>query len=438
MAYIYKMGRNILQNNHFIYYITCIYFGVLLFILAFYNYTPTNDGDGYIEFAKVCINSNQAYPCMALIQGQPFIWNIGSINLVYLSLILFNSLYPLLILLCLLKAFTALLIGKITQKLFNTQIANISIILYVFYPNNLGQSTTILSEIPMICMALAALYIAITQEKIWCFLISGIIFGLANWFRPIGIVFLGTIILYIIFFQKTNKTKKITSLCCGYILFIATVGIECYHRTGYFLYQAESLWFNMAEATYEPSVAPQYGTDPYPKGTIRYIDKMQEKTAIECNEIWRERSLKWLKRHPLEYLGKIPGRLIYMYYNDMDNLSAFLSNKKNAENNYITLPYRNIIKDFFHLSRIQYFALYNWIYYLIILILSFLGTFILLKYREYGKAFIPLMIIIGGSISLVLAIHGETRFKAPFMPFIFILAAVTITHYMNKNKIKQL
>ena len=192
------MGRNILQNNHFIYYITCIYFGVLLFILAFYNYTPTNDGDGYIEFAKVCINSNQAYPCIALIQGQPFIWNIGSINLVYLSLILFNSLYPLLILLCLLKAFTALLIGKITQKLFNTQIANISIILYVFYPNNLGQSTTILSEIPMICMALAALYIAITQEKIWCFLISGIIFGLANWFRPIGIVFLGTIILYII------------------------------------------------------------------------------------------------------------------------------------------------------------------------------------------------------------------------------------------------
>ena len=48
MAYIYKMGKNILQNNHFIYYITCIYFGVLLFILAFYNYTPTNDGDGKI------------------------------------------------------------------------------------------------------------------------------------------------------------------------------------------------------------------------------------------------------------------------------------------------------------------------------------------------------------------------------------------------------
>lgn len=71
MAYIYKMGRNILQNNHLIYSTTYIYLGVLLFILAIYNYTPTNDGDGYIEFAKVCINNHQAYPCMALIQGQP-------------------------------------------------------------------------------------------------------------------------------------------------------------------------------------------------------------------------------------------------------------------------------------------------------------------------------------------------------------------------------
>jgi hypothetical protein len=28
-----------------------------------------------------------------------------------------------------------------------------------------------------------------------------------------------------------------------------------------------------------------------------------------------------------------------------------------------------------------------------------------------------------GSLALALLIHGETRFKAPFMPFIFMLAA---------------
>ena len=55
----------------------------------------------------------------------------------------------------------------------------------------------------------------------------------------------------------------------------------------------------MAEATYETTVAPHYNTPMYPKGTIRYIDNMKNKTAIENNEIWKTRSIKWLKKHPL-------------------------------------------------------------------------------------------------------------------------------------------
>ena len=113
----------------------------LLLFLAIFGYTPTNDGDGYIEFAQVCIQSKQAYPCMPLIVGQPFIWNIGSINLTALSLLWFNSLYPLLIFLCFLKALTALLIGKIAHKLFSGKVAIIASIMFVLYPNNIGQSS---------------------------------------------------------------------------------------------------------------------------------------------------------------------------------------------------------------------------------------------------------------------------------------------------------
>ena len=152
----------------------------LLLFLAIFGYTPTNDGDGYIEFAQVCIQSKQAYPCLPLIVGQPFIWNIGSINLTALSLLWFGSLYPLLIFLCFLKALTVLLIGQIAHKLFSGKVAIIASLMFVLYPNNIGQSTTILSEIPMICFALAAFYIAITQEKLLYLLFAGLTFGLAN------------------------------------------------------------------------------------------------------------------------------------------------------------------------------------------------------------------------------------------------------------------
>ena len=38
------------------------YYIVLLLFLAIFGYTPTNDGDGYVEFAQVCIQNNQACP----------------------------------------------------------------------------------------------------------------------------------------------------------------------------------------------------------------------------------------------------------------------------------------------------------------------------------------------------------------------------------------
>ena len=423
------------ETNKILAIIASSYSIALLLFLAIFGYTPTNDGDGYIEFAQVCIQSKQAYPCLPLIMGQPFIWNIGSINLTALSLLLFNSLYPLLIFLCFLKALTVLLIGKTAHKLFSGKVGIIASIMFVLYPNNIGQSTTILSEIPMICFALAAFYIAITQEKLLYLLIAGLTFGLANWFRPVAMVYMGTLILYYIFFIRKNWSKKCMSLCLGYVLFIGIVGMENYHRTGYFLYQAESLWFNMAEATYEPSVAPQYNTDPYPKGTIRYIENMDKKTAIECNEIWKERSIEWLKEHPLQYLKKVPGRLAYMYYNDMDNIPAFSLHKDQAEDNFVTLPYKRLLQEIGKLSYLQYIGLFNLIFYVCLLILAVKGSYLLIKRHDYQKAFIPMMIIVGGSISLVLAVHGETRFKAPFMPFIFMMAAVAISAIKLNKKV---
>ena len=109
----------------------------------------------------------------------------------------------------------------------------------------------------------------------------------------------------------------------------------------------------MAAATYETSVEPHYNAEAYPKGTIRYIDHMKDKTAIECNQIWKQRCLEWLKDNKANYLSKIPGRLVYMYMNDMDNIPAFLHDKSKAQNNYVTLPYRTLLYNLQNLSYIQ-------------------------------------------------------------------------------------
>lgn len=216
--------------------ISLLFLAFLLLVLFLFGYTPTNDGDGYIEYARMCIDYEEPYPCASTINGQPFIWNIGQINLVALSLYLFHSVYPILVLMCFLKAASAYLIARIAQKTCNDQIGLIALLLYVCYPNNWGQSTTILSEIPSITLLLGAVFIILHTSRVRNFFIAGMLMAVANWFRPISLVFMGTFLLYFLFFKNKQWLRSFSSLLAGYALFILVVGTTCWLRTGYFLY----------------------------------------------------------------------------------------------------------------------------------------------------------------------------------------------------------
>ena len=429
---------------------------LLLGVLIVFGYTPTNDGEGYIEYAQIAIADRQPYPTLHHIIGKPYIWNMGIINLVALSLGLTKALYPLLILFCIMKALTAWLLAHTTAKLFNRQTALIALILYILYPNNWGQSTMLSSEIPMLFFTMLALYTAplsspkapptapegasIPMKAIVSpsgderGAISGAVGGalaLANWFRPVAAIFLLALVVYFFLFRKRQWKKLTLYLLSGYAFVVLLIGTSCYLRTGYFLYQADSLWFNMAEATYETDSQPHYNTEVFPEGTARYIDDMQHKTAIECSHIWRERSLKWLSEHPVEYLKKVPARLYYIYQNDIDNLAAFLPTKTDAAKNYITLPLGSLRTQFSQLSAVQYFALFATILYLLLLLLALAGALRLMLNGRWREAFLPVFIIVAASLALALLIHGETRFKAPFMPFLFMLAASFLSKPTN-------
>ena len=417
---------------------------LLLGVLIVFGYTPTNDGEGYIEYAQIAIADRQPYPTLHHIIGKPYIWNMGIINLVALSLELTKSLYPLLILFCIMKALTAWLLAHTTAKLFNRQTALIALILYILYPNNWGQSTMLSSEIPMLFFTMLAVFLSLSKlstqnsplslnSKLSTLnsQLSGALFALANWFRPVAAIFLLALVVYFFLFRKGQWKKLTLYLLSGYAFVVLLIGTSCYLRTGYFLYQADSLWFNMAEATYETDSQPHYNTEVFPEGTARYIDDMQHKTAIECSHIWRERSLKWLSEHPVEYLKKVPARLYYIYQNDIDNLAAFLPTKTDAAKNYITLPLGSLRTQFSQLSAVQYFALLATILYFLLLLLALAGALRLMLNGRWREAFLPVFIIVAASLALALLIHGETRFKAPFIPFLFMLTASFLSKPTN-------
>lgn len=443
--------KRTLSNNAYL-IISALFLLLLIAILCIFGYTPTNDGEGYLDYARIALAEHQPYPSPKTIIGQPFIWNPGIINLIILSLWAFQSLWPLLLTLCLMKALSAFLVAKIASKLFSHQTALIALFLYILYPNNWGQSTMLSSEIPMVFFTLLAVNLSLKNNNsprllrprrshIPLQFPAGITLAIANWFRPVATIFLIALVLYHLLKRsrllrpRRNYHRPILHLLSGYLLTILLIGTSCYLRTGYFIYQSDTLWFNMAEATYEKDPQPHYSTEMFPPGTARYIQDMQHKTAIECSHIWRQRSLKWLAKHPAQYLSKIPARLYYVYKNDIDNLSAFLPDKSNPAENYVTLPLKSIL----HLSKtsltfregtaVASLAIITTIFYILLLLSAIIATITTLRTNRHSplstlNITLLLFIIIAGSLALVLAVHGETRFKAPFMPFIFILAAL--------------
>lgn len=411
--------------------ISIAFFFFLLAILLFVGYTPTNDGDGYIDYALMSLKDGQPYPSHSTILGQPFIWNIGQINLIALSLWLTRSIVPVLVLMCALKAVSAFVIARITELLFNHRTGLIAILLYIAYPNNWGQSTMLLSEIPSVALALTALYLTLKYNRAKAWIAAGLLFAVATWIRPISPIYIGSAFLYHLLFNRRLILKRYACIVGSYAVLLIVFGTSCYLRTGYFLTQPTTVWFNFIANTYEKSTKVDYTQPVYPKGTARCIANREKLTALQCRDIWRQRSLQWLGNHKIAYLKKVPGRLFWMYYEDIDNIAAFLKDKQHAENNYVTLPATSIAHQINSLSPIQYFALINEIFYLIIVLMAVTATAQLLRKRDDYSLFLPLFIIVAGSLALVLVSHGETRFKAPFIPFLFMLAASVSIKMLN-------
>ena len=425
-----------MQNRHHqirrfssLYLLAAIFFAWLLLVLIIFGFTPTNDGVGYLEYAVRCLHEGSPYPTASIFRTEPFIWNIGIINLTELSLWLFHSTGPLLVLLCAMKAATALFMGLTTEKLFGSQrIAFIAMLLFVLYPNNWGQSTMVSSEIPSTCMTMAAIYLVVAHRKsLRMMALSGLLLAVANWFRPTALIFIIAILLFLLIFDRRELLKRMACLLGAFALFAANVGSICYLRTGHFIYQARSYWFSMVDECYDGApVGPHWGQPIWPKGYPRYIENHERMDCFEYERIWKERSLDWLKDHKADYLKKIPGRLYYMYQSDYDNMPAFLPDKAKAEINYITLPFRNLFRNISSLNLAQWLSLVCLILYFGLLITAFLGVCKMLGKRQYKQLFLPLFIVVGGSLAIVLVMHGETRFKDPFMPYLFMMAALFI------------
>lgn len=401
-----------MQNSH--HKIITAFTLLQLIILCVFGYTPYPDSEGYIKLANDCLIYNEPYPVSIKLTDLAFIWNIGAINTVALSLKLFHSVVPLLVCYSLMKGATAWMLYKITQQITNTRTANIALLIYVLYPANYGEATSVLSEVPNIFFSLTALYLIICKKKN---VMGGGIIAIANWFRPIGLVYIIAVIIY--------QRKKAVKTMIGYAAMIGIIGWMSYYRTGCFIYQAQTGW--MALLQYSVDNTATKSDDALPVITDTHIN------VTEKDKIWRNRFFAWLKEHPADYIAQMPEKLYKLFVSDNVNMCAFLSHKQHRKYLYSELNMRQLANDFPTYTPVQFLTMMNLFFYYILLVL-FVTSCLQIRRLPYRQTLVlPFALIILNILMIMLVGHGEARFHYPFMPYIIIIDAVFISKIITRK-----
>ena len=377
-------------------------------VLAVFGYTPYPDSEGYIWLAKECINEQYFYPIPSKLNEYPFLWNIGPVNTVAVSLKLFNSIKPLLLLYCLMKGATAWLFYGLTKSLTNEKTALIALLIYILYPANYGEATSVLSELPFTFFTMLGLWLCVSRKY---YLLGGIMLAIANWYRPMGIVFIIALNIYLFI----NNRKTLRPLF-GYIIIILLLGTINYYRTGLFLYQAKTGWMALAD----------YSTQKSPESM--QIRDNTEWNVSQKDSAWQSVFCDWLKEHPKEYFSQMPEKLVDTYVSDNINMCTFIPEKTQKEYMYEEVSLATLIHNFPNLSSVQWMTLWNLLFYYILLFTAFLSLY----YYHHKSSLLPLSIIVLQTLVLLIAGHGEARFHIPLMPFIIMLSTQFIYSISQK------
>ncbi len=237
--------------------------------------------------------------------------------------------------------------------------------------------------------------------------------AVANWFRPMGIVFLLAAIIYIFFFERRKNALR---PMVGFLVVIVLLGGMTYHRTGLFLYQAKTGWMALMD----------YSSDHSPE-TMAVRDRT-DWNVCQKDSVWQSLFISWLQNHPREYVAQMPRKLLDTYVSDNVNMCAFIPNKAQKEYMYEEVSLKTLIQYFPHYSAVQWLTCLNLAVYYSMLVCALLS----LLYFRKESCLLPISIIVLGTLLLLFVGHGEARFHIPFMPFFIIMASMFINHFIKR------
>lgn len=399
----------------------CIWISIQIVILCTYWDMPNHDdAASYQELAQECVDKGTWYPGAHSV-NEPFIFGPAYINLLVLLHHLFDSFYVVRLLNLILNVLMLFEVFLLTKRLFDKNTGYIAALLYMFTFSNLYLPIAMLTDLPFAFLLLTALLLCL-EKKLFLLILAGVLMALANWFRPLALVFLIAVIVW--FVVDKRKWLHYAALIVPLLFTVFVIGQSAKARTGYFVYQSVSGGYNLAMSSFDKANGlVNFNGFGDPDNYI-YLTRPITFDYMERDSFLKKAAVRWIIENPGKYVSQLPLKLGALYCEDTwtERVKPDMGFRKilaDAKENKLVLI--EVGAELFLKSLIYYGILLFFCYYLWTERRTFL---------QQRNIFL-LIPILGTAITLVFVI--TSRYHYPYLFMITVYAAAGLLQFVNKH-----
>lgn len=405
----------------------------LVLIFVYFGAEQTSDQGHYMKVAKECYLSGGWYPMQKHIYDM-YIWNLGVINWLVFQWNIFGTDKLNMFFNMLMNIGIIYFIYWLAKRFFTPRTAYISVIICCLLYSSIWSVLPAGSEIPFLFFSLLAYCIAIHAidlkgekevQYILLLICAGILFAVSNYIRPLVVVFILSLFVYM--FVKKVRWFTYLLVLLPYIAINFCIAKVNYQRVGYHIYQAETTGVNLMMTSNDRAYGGVYNELFDDSTSTCYIKDMDILTFAEKNKIWVDRSLEWIKQHPFQYAKLYVIKMFSLWVEDswaerpILGKLGFSARAREAQS----------IDDYLWLAKQAIFLVLKSLVYYILLVVFVISVWKNRSEILSPKGYFLLLLLIGVLVTCIFPVCA--RYHYPFMFALIIWAAYGLEKkYFNK------
>lgn len=396
-----------------------------LYIISLYWDKPLySDAGRYQELAYYCFYHGKWYPMSQMVANDNIIFNPGYVNFLILQLKLIGTLKFYSIINFALNILFLTTIKSIISYIISPKGGRLAVLFFCLLPSNHFSVVITATELFVASLIFAA--ICVVRKNYLLLLFSSILFVYAEYTRPCAILFIPSLIIYMVF--KKYGVKYIMTFVSSFALFYVILSLAVVNCTDAQQLKGATGGVNLIMGAND-DMSGRYEPIVFSEGKSGFIYNSERYDVYQKDSILTSRALSWVKEHPIKYLAYAPLKALYLYFQDVYWNSFF---ENHADNNNLKL-----FKSQIPISKAIVIVLRNLGYYILIII-TIIGLFKAWKSEREQKIYLGIyMLPLLLNTLMIMAIVGAPRYHYITNPILILYAVLGIlgVNEMKKSNI---